>query len=55
VSLGLRSESHPAVLDVARGKLTPRAGRPKRPKRVVIVGAGMAGLVAASELLLNRD
>ena len=51
MSLGLRSESHRAVLDIVRGGLPSRPGRPKRPKRVVIVGAGMAGLVAASELL----
>ena len=44
---GIRSESHAALLSVARTGLPPRSGP---PKKVVIVGAGMAGLVAASEL-----
>jgi monoamine oxidase len=43
----IRTEAHDALLAVARGGLPPRAGR---PKKVVVVGAGMAGLVAAWEL-----
>jgi monoamine oxidase len=42
-----RSEPHRETLAVARGGLP---GRAARPKRVVVVGAGMAGLVAAYEL-----
>ncbi len=37
----------PAVMDVPRHGLGPGGGD---PKKVVIIGAGMAGLVAASEL-----
>jgi len=46
--MGIRSEAHEALLDTARHGLPRREGR---AKRVVIVGAGMAGLVAAWELL----
>ena len=42
------SEAHEALLGIARHGLPRREGRPA--KRVVIVGAGMAGLVAAWEL-----
>jgi NADPH-dependent 2,4-dienoyl-CoA reductase/sulfur reductase-like enzyme len=35
-------------LSIVQGGLQPRA---PRPKRVVVVGAGMAGLLAAHELL----
>ena len=45
--MGVRSESHETLCAVARGALPPRDG-PRR--RVVIVGAGMAGLVAGLEL-----
>jgi monoamine oxidase len=48
--MGIRSEAHGALLEVARHGLPRRAG-PGQPQRVVIVGAGMAGLVAAWELL----
>jgi monoamine oxidase len=44
---GIRSESHETWLRIVRQGLPPREGV---PKRVVIVGAGMAGLVAAWEL-----
>jgi monoamine oxidase len=43
----IRSESHDSLLAIARDGLPRREGR---PQRVVIVGAGMAGLVAAWEL-----
>jgi monoamine oxidase len=45
--MGIRPDSHEALLEIARHGLPRREGR---PKRVVIVGAGMAGLVAAWEL-----
>jgi len=45
--MGIRPDSHEALLEIARQGLPRREGR---PKRVVIVGAGMAGLVAAWEL-----
>jgi monoamine oxidase len=44
---GMRSESQQALRRVARAGLPPRSGR---PRKVVVVGAGMAGLVAAWEL-----
>jgi monoamine oxidase len=44
---GIRSESHGALAQVARAGLPPHSGR---PKKVVVVGAGIAGLVAAWEL-----
>jgi monoamine oxidase len=44
---GIRSESHETWLRIARQGLPPREGP---PKRVVIVGAEMARLVAAWEL-----
>jgi monoamine oxidase len=44
---GIRAESHERWLRIARQGLPRREGA---PKRVVIVGAGMAGLVAAWEL-----
>ena len=44
---GLRSEAHATLLAAARNGLTLHAGR---PKKIVVVGAGMAGLVAAWEL-----
>ena len=44
---GIQSESHATLLSIARAGLPPRSGP---PKKVVIVGAGMAGLVAASAL-----
>ena len=47
--MGIRSDSHETLLAVAQRGLG-RDGPPARPKRVVIVGAGMAGLVAAWEL-----
>jgi monoamine oxidase len=43
----IRTEAHQALLGAARAGLPPRAGR---PKKIVVVGAGMAGLVAAWEL-----
>jgi monoamine oxidase len=46
----IRSDSHEALLAVARQGLPREDGRPARPRRIVIVGAGMAGLVAAWEL-----
>ena len=46
--MGIRSEGHEALLETARHGLPRREGP---AKRVVIVGAGMAGLVAAWELL----
>ena len=46
--MGIRSEGHEALLGIARHGLSRREGP---AKRVVIVGAGMAGLVAAWELL----
>ena len=45
--MGIRPDSHAALLGIARQGLPRREGR---PQRVVIVGAGMAGLVAAWEL-----
>ena len=45
--MGIRSESHESLLAIARQGFPRRDGR---PKRVVIVGAEMAGLVAAWEL-----
>jgi crotonobetainyl-CoA:carnitine CoA-transferase CaiB-like acyl-CoA transferase len=45
--MGIRSESHETRLAIARQGLPRREGR---PKRVLIVGAGMARLVAAWEL-----
>jgi monoamine oxidase len=45
--MGIRPDSHEALLRIARQGLPRWEGR---PKRVVIVGAGMAGLVAAWEL-----
>jgi monoamine oxidase len=44
---GIRAESHERWLRIARQGLPRREGA---PKRVVIVGSGMAGLVAAWEL-----
>jgi monoamine oxidase len=44
---GIQAESHERWLRIARQGLPRREGA---PKRVVIVGAGMAGLVAAWEL-----
>lgn len=38
-------------LDVIRRGIVPVFGLPSRPKRVIIVGAGVAGLVAGYELL----
>jgi monoamine oxidase len=46
--MGIRSDAHEALLDTAQHGLPRREGP---AKRVVIVGAGMAGLVAAWELL----
>ncbi len=46
-TMRIRPESHAAALGVARDGLPRREGR---RKRVVVVGAGMAGLVAALEL-----
>jgi monoamine oxidase len=45
--MGIRSEAHEALLGIARHGFPRREGP---AKRVVIVGAGMAGLVAAWEL-----
>ena len=43
--------STPEYLDVIRRGIVPAFGPPSRPKRVIIVGAGVAGLVAGYELL----
>jgi monoamine oxidase len=48
VAEGIRSDTHQALRAVAERGLPRREGR---PQRVVIVGAGMAGLVAATELM----
>lgn len=45
--MGIQPDSHAALLEIAGTGLPPRDG-PR--KRVVVVGAGMAGLVAAWEL-----
>ena len=43
--------STPEYLDVIRRGIVPAFGPPSRPTRVIIVGAGVAGLVAGYELL----
>jgi len=43
--------STPEYVDVIRRGIVPAFGPPSRPKRVIIVGAGVAGLVAGYELL----
>jgi monoamine oxidase len=42
--------SIPQHLDVIRRGIGTISGRPSRPKRVIVVGAGIAGLVAGYEL-----
>ena len=46
----IRSDSHETLLAIAQRGLLRSGVRPTAPRRVIIVGAGMAGLVAAWEL-----
>jgi len=45
--------SIPQHLDVIRRGIGTISGRPSRPKRVIVVGAGIAGLVAGYELSVS--